>query len=308
MTRERIRLRLGTRRSALALAQSGLVARALQELDSRLDVELVPIVTRGDTTPGSLAALGGKGLFTAELEAGLLDGSLDLAVHSLKDLPVKLPTGLVIAAHPPREDPRDALHLGARDDDRRTARRARASSPVRCDAERCSCAAAATSLIEDIRGNVDTRIRKWRETGAEGLVLAAAGLVRLGLASDGVSAHPQPADVMLPAPGQGILAIETRAASRAFEIAARSTIPPPRAPREPSATWSPPSVATARCRSPPGRASATALSLLGLHRVARRQPLRRDHGRRPRSGRGRRRRGRALDRRRRHGADRRASA
>ncbi len=219
VTRERIRLRLGTRRSALALAQSGLVARALQELDSRVDVELVPITTRGDTTPGSLAAHGGKGLFTAELEAGLLDGSLDLAVHSLKDLPVKLPTGLVLAAHPPREDPRDSL----------ISERATTIDQLPAGARVLTGSLRRRALllrrrsdlsVEDIRGNVDTRIRKWRESGAEGLVLAAAGLARLGLSSDDVSAHPQPADVMVPAPGQGILAIETRASSRAFEVAA----------------------------------------------------------------------------------------
>jgi hydroxymethylbilane synthase len=218
VTRPHIRLRLGTRRSALALAQSGLVARALQELDSRLDVELVPITTRGDTTPGSLAALGGKGLFTAELEAGLLDGSLDLAVHSLKDLPVKIPAGLALAAHPPREDPRDSLlceqattidELPARARVLTGSLRRRALLLRRRD----------DLVVEDIRGNVDTRIRKWRESRAEGLVLAAAGLVRLGLAADELHAHPQPAEVMVPAPGQGILAIETRESSRAFEIA-----------------------------------------------------------------------------------------
>src|SRR6202035_1384772 len=90
-----VRLRLGTRKSALALAQSGMVARALEALHPGLAVDLVPVVTSGDVTLGDLAKLGGKGLFTLELESGLLDGSLDLAVHSLKDLPVTLPEGLL---------------------------------------------------------------------------------------------------------------------------------------------------------------------------------------------------------------------
>jgi hydroxymethylbilane synthase len=217
VTRERIRLRLGTRRSPLALAQSGLVARALQELDPAIDVELVPIVTRGDTTPGSLTALGGKGLFTAELEAGLLDGTLDLAVHSLKDLPVTLPAGLVIAAHPPRDDPRDLLlseHASTVADLPRSARVLTGSLRRRAQLLRWR----ADLEVEEIRGNVDTRIRKWRESEAAGLVLAAAGLRRLGIASETVSAHPLPEDVMVPAPGQGILALETRAGSRAFEV------------------------------------------------------------------------------------------
>jgi hydroxymethylbilane synthase len=225
VTRERIRLRLGTRSSALALAQSGLVARALQDLDARVDVELVPIATRGDTTPGSLATLGGKGLFTAELEAGLLDGSLDLAVHSLKDLPVRLPSGLVIAAHPPREDPRDSLlsESAATVDELAQGARVLTGSLRR---RALLLRRRGDLVVEGIRGNVDTRIRKWRESGAEGLVLAAAGLVRLGLSSDELNAHPQPADVMVPAPGQGTLAIETREASRAFEIASALDDPP----------------------------------------------------------------------------------
>ncbi|HYN22601.1 MAG TPA: hydroxymethylbilane synthase, partial [Thermoanaerobaculia bacterium] len=102
-------LRLGTRRSALALAQSGMMARALEERHPGLKVELVPMVTTGDVVTGDLAKVGGKGLFTQELERALLDGSIDLAVHSMKDLPVKLPDGLIVAAHPERADPRDAL-------------------------------------------------------------------------------------------------------------------------------------------------------------------------------------------------------
>jgi hydroxymethylbilane synthase len=213
----RLSLRLGTRKSALALAQSGLVARALEGADPSVTVELVPIVTRGDTTPGSLQALGGKGLFTAELESGLLDGSLDLAVHSLKDLPVTIPDGLAIAAHPPREDPRDALlsdPAATIDALPRGARVLTGSLRRRAQLLRHRPDLA----VEDIRGNVDTRIRKWREQRADGLILAAAGLRRLGLSNADLHAHPIDPEVMVPAPGQGILAIETRASSRAFEV------------------------------------------------------------------------------------------
>jgi hydroxymethylbilane synthase len=204
----------------LALTQSRLVAGALQALDPAIEVELVSIVTRGDTTPGSLAALGGKGLFTAELEAGLLDGSLDLAVHSLKDLPVRLPDGLVIAAHPRREDPRDMLiseRSTALDELPPGARVLTGSLRRRAQLLRHR----ADLEVEEIRGNVDTRLHKWRESGAEGLVLAAAGLRRLGLVGGGLRAHPLPPEVMLPAPGQGTLAIETRAGSLAFALCSR---------------------------------------------------------------------------------------
>lgn len=217
MSGERIRLRLGTRSSPLALAQSRLVAAQLSAQHPGVDVELVPIVTRGDTTPGALADLGGKGLFTAELEAGLLDGSLDLAVHSLKDLPVRLPQGLCIAAHPPREDPRDVLLCERADSLEALPARARVlTGSLRRKTQLLR--ARRDLVVEDIRGNVDTRIRKWRESGAEGLILAAAGLRRLGIESAQVAAHPLPAQVMLPAPGQGILAIETGVDSRAFEL------------------------------------------------------------------------------------------
>jgi hydroxymethylbilane synthase len=217
VTRGRVRLRLGTRSSALALAQSRLVAARITELHPDVDVELVPIVTRGDSTPGALAEVGGKGLFTAELETGLLAGNLDLAVHSLKDLPVRLPEGLCIAAHPPREDPRDALLCERAQTIDALAPRARVlTGSLRRRAQLLR--RRGDLVVEGIRGNVDTRIRKWRESGADALVLAAAGLRRLGIASEEVAAHPVPADVMVPAPGQGILAIETRVDSTAFEL------------------------------------------------------------------------------------------
>jgi hydroxymethylbilane synthase len=210
-----LRLRLGTRRSALALAQSGMMARALEASHPGLTVELVPMITTGDVVTGDLALVGGKGLFTQELERGLLDGSLDLAVHSLKDLPVRLPEGLVVAAYPERADPRDVLvsELAADLDGLPEgavvltgALRRRAQILMRRPDLR----------VEPLRGNVDTRIRKWREQGAGGVILAGAGLARLGLSD--LPTHPLATNVLIPAPGQGILALEVRAGSAAAEI------------------------------------------------------------------------------------------
>ena len=214
MTKDNV-LRLGTRRSALALAQSGMVARDLEARHPGLTVELVPIVTTGDVIPGDLSKHGGKGLFTQELENGLLDGSLDFAVHSLKDLPVRLPEGLAVAAYPERADPRDVLvsELAASLDDLPEgavvltgALRRQAQILLRRPDLR----------VEPLRGNVDTRLRKWRESGAGGVILAGAGLARLGLRD--LPVHPIPPDVLIPAPGQGTLALEVRAGSRAGEL------------------------------------------------------------------------------------------
>ena len=210
-----MKLRLGTRRSALALAQSGMMARALEERHPGLTVELVPMVTTGDVVKGDLAEFGGKGLFTQELESGLLDGSLDLAVHSMKDLPVSLPDGLIVAAHPERADPRDALVSEAAGDldglppgavVLTGALRRRAQILLRRP----------DLVVEPIRGNVDTRLRKWRERNAGGVILAAAGLGRLGLTD--LPVHPIDADILIPAPCQGTLALEVRAGSEAEEL------------------------------------------------------------------------------------------
>jgi hydroxymethylbilane synthase len=211
-------LRLGTRRSPLALAQSGAIARELAELHPGLEIELVTLTTTGDVLPGDLSAAGGKGLFTLELERGLLDGALDLAVHSLKDLPVELPPGLEVAAFPPRADPRDVLvsELAADLDGLPPGAVVLTGSLRR----RAQILLHRPDLrVEPIRGNVDTRLRKWRETGAAGVVLAHAGLARLGLLESGsLPVHPLPAEVMLPAPGQGTLAVETRAGGRAASL------------------------------------------------------------------------------------------
>ncbi len=211
------RLRLGTRRSALALAQSGQVARALEACHPGLAVQLVPIVTAGDVTPGDLAAAGGKGLFTEELERGLLAGELDLAVHSLKDLPVALPAGLGVAAFPERADPRDVLVSEVAETiDALPAGAVVLTGSLR---RRAQLLLRRPDLdVRPLRGNVDTRLRKWGESRAAAVVLAAAGLSRLGLRD--LPAHPIPPEHLLPAPGQGTLALEAKSETAAFALSA----------------------------------------------------------------------------------------
>ena len=202
---------LGSRGSRLALAQSTWVAGALRAAHPDLDVQIQVIQTRGDATQAAnvpLASFGEKGIFAKELESALLAGVIDLAVHSLKDLEHTLPDGLVIAAVPPREDPRDALlgstldalPLGARVGTGSVRRRALLLSR-RPDLE----------LLE-IRGNIDTRLRKWREGQYDAICLAVAGLNRLGL-QDNIAEILDP-DWFTPDPGQGALAIETRLGDR----------------------------------------------------------------------------------------------
>lgn len=208
-------LRLGTRKSPLALAQSGMVARALEAAHPGVSVELVPIVTTGDVVTGDLAKVGGKGLFTQELESGLLAGSIDFAVHSLKDLPVTLPDGLAVGAHPEREDPRDVLVS----DDADSLEDLPEGAVVLTGAlrRRAQILMLRPDLrVEPLRGNVDTRLRKWREMKAGGVILAGAGLRRLGLHHFPI--HPIPTEVLLPAPGQGTLALEVRAGGPAASL------------------------------------------------------------------------------------------
>ena len=202
------RLRIGTRGSQLALRQAEMVDALLRGAWPEVRVEIVPIKTSGDQWKDvSLSDLGGKGLFVKEIEEALLDGRVDLAVHSLKDLPAELPSGVEITAFPPREDPSDvllartgtdleSLPLGARVGTSSLRRRAQLLS-LRPDLQ-----------IEGIRGNLDTRIQKLRELPLDAIVVAAAGLKRLGL-------HPKPyyrlsPEDFVPAVGQGILAIEAR--------------------------------------------------------------------------------------------------
>ncbi|MER5849722.1 hydroxymethylbilane synthase [Streptomyces sp. NPDC002012] len=206
-------LRLGTRRSKLAMAQSGLVADAVSEVTGRA-VELVEITTYGDTSREHLAQIGGTGVFVAALRDALLRGEVDFAVHSLKDLPTAQPEGLVLAAVPVREDPRDVLVArdGLTFEQLPSGARIGTGSPRRM-AQLNSYARNHGLDIETvpIRGNVDTRIGFVRSGELDAVVLAAAGLSRLGRigeVTDFLSV-----DTVLPAPGQGALAIECAATS-----------------------------------------------------------------------------------------------
>ena len=206
MTAPTATLRLGTRRSALALAQSTTVADALRR-DGQ-DVALVEVVTEGDRSTASLATMGGTGVFVAELRQRLLDGDIDLAVHSLKDLPTLPSPGLVVAAIPARQDPRDALVSGAG----ATLAELAAGSRVATGAPRRSAQLLALGLgleVVPIRGNVDTRLRRVADGDVDAVVVAAAGLARLGRLQEATEVLDP--GQMLPAPGQGALAVECRA-------------------------------------------------------------------------------------------------
>ncbi|NCT92128.1 hydroxymethylbilane synthase [Cellulomonas sp. APG4] len=217
-------IRLGTRGSLLATTQSGHVADALGWLLGTGEVELVTIRTEGDRLRGSLAALGGAGVFVAALREALLEDRCDLAVHSLKDLPTAPAPGLALAAVPAREEPRDALcardgmHLKDLPDGARVGtgspRRAAQLRAARLDLE-----------VVDIRGNVGTRLGRVPGLGHDGpgdldaVVLAAAGLERLGMI--GVASEVLDRHVLTPAPGQGALAVEVRAGDELGELVAR---------------------------------------------------------------------------------------
>jgi hydroxymethylbilane synthase len=199
-------LRLGTRASALATTQSGLVAEMVRALGR--DVELVEVTTEGDVTAAPLASLGGTGVFVSALRDALLRGDVDLAVHSLKDLPTAPADGIALAAVPTREDPRDVVV--ARDG--LTLGELPVGSRIGTGSPRRVSQLAALGLgleLAGIRGNVDTRIRKVREGEYDAVVLARAGLARLGRVEEATEVL-DPLQ-MLPAPGQGALAIECRA-------------------------------------------------------------------------------------------------
>jgi len=208
------RLRVGTRGSPLALRQTELVLGRLKELRPEVEVEVAPIRTSGDRlAQAALAESGGKALFVKEIEEALLEGRVDLAVHSLKDLPAELPERLCLAAFPPREDPRDVLvsrQGGGLAD--LPASAVVATSSLR---RRAQLLARRPDLrIEQIRGNVDTRLRKLGDRLYDAIVVAAAGLGRLGLSPD--TACPLAPDEFIPAVGQGILAVEARARDRSL--------------------------------------------------------------------------------------------
>ena len=200
---------VGTRGSALALAQTKRVCAILEDARPGLSTEVRAIVTHGDRTQASgepLPAIGGKGLFTAELEQALRDGTIDLAVHSLKDLPTEDVDGVVLGAVCLREDVRDCLvsRAGSLHElpegavvGTSSLRRSAQLRALRPDLE-----------VRSIRGNVETRIRKVRDGDYDAVLLAAAGIARLGLEHE--AAEWLDTDVLLPAPGQGALAVQCR--------------------------------------------------------------------------------------------------
>ncbi len=204
-------VRLGTRRSALATAQAGLVADALRSCGC--EVELVGVTTEGDRrSDAALADVGGTGVFVTELRTRLRSGEVDLVVHSLKDLPTAAAEGLVVAAIPARADARDALVSSGGQP--LTALPPGAVVGTGSPRRIAQLLAARPDLdVQPVRGNVDTRLRKVAAGDFDAIVVAAAGLARLGrLAEASELLSP---DAMLPAPGQGALAVECRVADAA---------------------------------------------------------------------------------------------
>ncbi|MBT8144231.1 MAG: hydroxymethylbilane synthase [Gammaproteobacteria bacterium] len=198
-------LRIATRQSRLALWQSEHVADLLRTAHAQLQVELVPMTTQGDERLDvSLAKIGGKGLFIKELEHAMIDGRADIAVHSMKDVPAELPDGFCIAAILERHDPRDVL-AGTALDALPEGARVGTSSLRRAAQLRL---ARPDLRIEPIRGNVETRLAKLTDQDFDAIVLALAGLERLGL--DQHVADILPAALCLPAAGQGAIGIECR--------------------------------------------------------------------------------------------------
>lgn len=205
---------IGSRGSKLALTQARFVQSELERVVPSVEIRIEIITTSGDVKTEPLAVIGGKGVFTKELEDALLSRRIDLAVHSLKDLPTIIPDGLTIAAICKREDPRDALVLNQT--------KGSATNPSLDSLPQQAIVGTSSPrrlaqlkqlrkdlVIEEVRGNVDTRLRKLDEGRYDGLILACAGLNRLGLANRISSALST--EQMLPSPGQGALGIETRA-------------------------------------------------------------------------------------------------
>lgn len=213
---------IGSRGSKLALWQAEQARQRLQLLNPGIDINIEIIKTTGDVKSDPLSVIGGKGVFTKELEDALVDGRIDLAVHSLKDLPTILPEGLAISAICEREDARDALVL--RPD---LTGSSLTSLPQRAVVGTSSQrrlaqlkALRGDVAVRDLRGNVDTRIRKLDEGQYDAVILASAGLLRLGLGNR-ISARI-PLSEMLSAVGQGAIAIETRSDNEfAVETTAR---------------------------------------------------------------------------------------
>jgi hydroxymethylbilane synthase len=209
MTPERVRV--GTRGSQLALWQARWVQRELAERRPDLEVVIEVIKTKGDKILDSpLSKIGDKGLFTREIEQALLRRDIDLAVHSLKDLPTHLPEGLAIGAVSRREDVRDVFISHPQNDGKRLLDQPEGARIATGSLRRKSQILNLRNDFEviDIRGNVNTRIRKLRESDWSGMILARAGVVRLGLLESVSETLPE--DLLLPAVGQGALGVEVR--------------------------------------------------------------------------------------------------
>ena len=221
------KLTIGSRGSKLALTQSNWVADELRSFHPGLEIEIVEIKTTGDTKLGaSLSEIGGKGAFTKELEDSLIASRCDIAVHSLKDLPTNLPKGLRVVCTPPRETTDDALiyrePIGTIDDDLEPLQYLSEGASVGTSSIRRKALLMALRpdlKVVEVRGNVDTRLRKLEELGLDALILAGAGLSRLGILD--ISPRPDRVDsrfdslalkapAWLPAVGQGALAVEAR--------------------------------------------------------------------------------------------------
>ncbi|MEY2699280.1 MAG: hypothetical protein RIQ52_35 [Pseudomonadota bacterium] len=202
------RIRIATRRSPLAMWQAEHVASLLKAAHPGLEVDLLPMVTQGDRIlDAPLAKIGGKGLFVKELEQGLLSGIADIAVHSMKDVPVELPEGLHLGAILRREDPRDALvsvHYDSLDALPANARIGTSSLRRECQLK----SRFPGFQIQGLRGNVNTRLARLDQDEFDAILLASAGLIRLGMA-DRIRESITP-DISLPAIGQGIIGIECR--------------------------------------------------------------------------------------------------
>lgn len=201
-----MKIRIGSRESALAVIQSRMVMDAIARTVPEAELELVTMKTTGDRIlDKTLDQIGGKGLFVKELDQALRDGRADFTVHSLKDMPMEVPEDLPLAAFSKRADPRDALVLpeGVTELD--------PSKPIGCSSRRRQLQLKALFPqmdVKPVRGNVQTRLKKLQDGEFSALVLAAAGLKRLGL-EDRISRYFSPEE-MLPAAGQGILAVQTR--------------------------------------------------------------------------------------------------
>ncbi len=214
---------IGSRGSKLALVQAEQVRSRLSALNPGIEIRIEIIRTSGDVNSNPLSLIGGKGVFTKELEDALLGRRIDIAVHSLKDLPSSIPEGLALAAICEREDPRDALVLPQ---DSASQYHSLQDLPVNSLIGTSSPRRLAQLrhfrpdfTVRDLRGNVDTRLRKLDEGQYDAVVLATAGLKRLGF--DGRISLAIPTDQMLPAVGQGAIGIETRAEADVLTVAGK---------------------------------------------------------------------------------------